>query len=272
MQSGKTYLVHVGDLAENLNEYAFKFDERRSRSPAIHLSQLGYPPAAPKHAYFSQWMGTLNTPEHPGGALDLSRYTNGVFHLCDARSGEVRKTYRDLRLQKSRTAKDPSHDNWTRADVYDLDFSDFNQPGRYVLVAEGMGCSYPFVINDDGYFGAYRAVMRGLFLQRRGILKDFTEFDREYPRSHHPDQNEFVAGKVEGEGGKIENPKPVKGIWGWYADAGDWDGNPAHYIVPLTLLLTYDLRPQNFRDGDIGNRWKEHPEDYVGGRGHERRA
>lgn len=261
MQSGKTYTVHVGDLAENLNEYTFAFDERRLRSPAIHISQAGYPSDAPKYAYFSQWMGTLNTPQHPGGALDLSHYTNGTFHLADARTGEVRKTYRGLRLQKSRTAKDPSHDNWTRADVYELDFSDFKQPGRYVLVAEGMGCSYPFVINDDAYFDAYRAVMRGLFLQRRGIVKDFTEFVREYPRSHHPDQNEFVAGKVEGEGAKIENPKPVTGIWGWYADAGDWDGNPTHYIVPLTLLLTYDLRPQNFRDGDIGNRWKERPGD-----------
>jgi hypothetical protein len=261
MQSGKTYTVYVGDLAENLNQYTFKFDERRLRSPTIHVSQSGFPPVAPKHAYFSQWMGTLNTSQHPGGALDLSSYTNGTFHLCDARSGEVRKTYRGLRLQKSAATDDPSHKNWTRADVYALDFSDFTEPGRYLLVADGMGCSYPFVIGDDAYFGAHRALMRGLFLQRRGIVKDFAEFAREYPRSHHPDLNKFIAGRVEGEGRKIENPKPIEGIWGWYADAGDWDGNPTHYIVPFTLLLTYDLRPQNFRDGDIGNRWKERPSD-----------
>jgi endoglucanase len=259
MQSGKTYTVHVGDLAVNLNQYTFTFDEWRLHSPAIHVSQVGFPPIGPKHAYFSQWMGTLNTPQHPGGALDLSRYTNGVFHLCDARSGEIRKTYRGLRLQKSASTGDPSHKNWTKADVYALDFSDFTEPGRYLLVAEGMGCSYPFVIGDDAYFGAHRAVMRGIFLQRRGIVKDIAEFAREYPRSHHPDVNKFLAGRVEGEGKKIENPKPVKGIWGWYADAGDWDGNPTHYIVPLTLLLTYDLRPQNFHDGEIGNRWKERP-------------
>ncbi|MCL4203955.1 MAG: glycoside hydrolase family 9 protein [Pirellulaceae bacterium] len=261
LSSGKSYTVQVGDLAENLNRFAFTFDPRWVRSPAIHVSQAGFPPGAPKYAYFSQWMGTLDTPQHPGGALDLSRYADGAFHICDAQSREVRRTYRGLTLQKSRDEKDPSHGNWTRADVYSLDFSDFNQPGRYVVVAEGIGCSHPFEIRPDAYFAAHLAAMRGVFLQRRGIVKDFPEFSREYPRSHHPDINEFVAGKVEGEGKRIDDPRPVEGIWGWYADAGDWDGNPTHYAVPLTLLLTYDLRPQNFRDGDIGNRWKVHPDD-----------
>jgi len=54
--------------------------------------------------------------------------------------------------------------------------------------------------------------MRSLFLQRRGIVKDLAEFGREYPRSHHPDINEFVACKVDGEGGNIHDPKPVKGL------------------------------------------------------------
>ena len=260
MRSGKSYRVHVGDLAENLDEYALKFDEKQSRSPAIHVSQAGFPPDAPKHAYFAQWMGTLSSPQHAAGALDLKRYAEGTFHICDAQSGEVRKTYRGLKLQKAASAKDPSHDNWTKADVYALDFSDFREPGRYVVVAEGMGCSHPFEIGDNAYFDAYRAAMRGVFLQRRGIVKDLYEYAREYPRSHHPDINEFVAGVVEGEGSKIQDPKPVKGIWGWYADAGDWDGNPTHYVVPFSLLLAYDLRPRNFRDGDIGNRWKERPD------------
>jgi len=261
LQPGKTYSVQVGDLAENLNQYQFRFDEKHLRSPTIHVSQVGFPPDAPKYAYFSQWMGTLETPQHPDAALDLSRYAEGTFHICDAHSGEVRKTYHGLLLQKSREKKDPSYGNWTRADVYSLDFSDFQEPGRYVVVAERMGCSYPFEIGEASYFEPHRAVMRGLFLQRRGIAKDVPEFAREYPRSHHPDINKFVAGKVEGEGGKINDPKPVTGIWGWYADAGDWDGNPTHYRVPMTLLLTYDLRPDHFGDGDIGNRWKQRPED-----------
>ncbi len=261
LQPDKTYTVRVGDLAENLNQYRFTFNAKRLRSPTIHVSQVGFPPDAPKYAYLSQWMGTLATPRHAEGGLDLSGYTEGTFHICDARSGEVRKTYRGLRLQKSRKDNDPSFGNWTRADVYSLDFSDFREPGRYVVVAERMGCSYPFEISESAYFEPHRAVMRGVFLQRRGIAKDLYEFSREYPRSHHPDINEFVAGKVEGEGGKIRDPKPVEGIWGWYADAGDWDGYASHYVVPMTLMLAYDLRPGHFGDGDIGNRWKHRPDD-----------
>jgi hypothetical protein len=261
LQPGKTYSVQVGDLAENLKQYRFLFDEKSLRSPTIHVNQVGFPLDAPKYAYFSQWMGTLETLQYPDGALNLSNYVEGVFHICDARSGEVRKTYHGLSLQKSRKEDDPSFGNWTRADVYGLDFSDFQEPGQYIVVAERMGCSYPFEIGEASYFEPHRAVMRGLFLQRRGIAKDLPEFAREYPRSHHPDINEFVAGKVEGEGGKINDAKPVQGIWGWYADAGDWDGNPTHYVVPLTLLLTYDLRPGHFGDGDIGNRWKQRIED-----------
>jgi len=57
LRSGKTYSVQVGDLAENLNQYTFTFDEKRVRSPTIHVSQVGFSPDAPKFAYFSQWLG-----------------------------------------------------------------------------------------------------------------------------------------------------------------------------------------------------------------------
>ena len=261
MKSGKTYKIHVGSLADNRKEYELKFDERRLRSPAIHVSQVGFPPSAPKHAYFSQWMGTFDSPRHPGGVWNAKRHADGIFHICDAETGEIRKTYPGLTLQKLASQDDPSHGNWTKADVYSLDFSDFTEPGRYVLVAERMGCSHRFEIGESVFWEAYRASMRALFLQRRGIVKQLDEFGIEYPRSHHPDTNEFVYGKVEGEGARIGDPKPVTGIWGWYADAGDWDAYPTHYVVPYTLLLLYDLKPDHFRDGDIGNRWKQKPED-----------
>jgi hypothetical protein len=86
--------------------------------------------------------------------------------------------------------------------------------------------------------------MRAVFFQRRGIEKQVYEFNRVYPRSHHPETNKFVYGAVTGEAAKIDNPRPVTGIWGWYADAGDWDGYTSHYSVPYVLMLTHDIRPQ----------------------------
>ena len=40
-------------------------------------------------------------------------------------------------------------------------------------------------------------------------------------------------------------------LWGWYHDAGDWDGHSHHSIVPRYLLLAYELAPQNLIDGEL---------------------
>lgn len=256
LKRDENYTVDLDGLCLNLRQYQFTFDEKRLLSPTVHLSQVGFLPDARKYAYFSQWMGSFDAPQHPKGALDLSGYADRDVHLCDAATLEVRKTYHGLVLQKRAADADPSHGNWTGADVYSLDFSDFTAPGRYILVAEGIGRSHPFVIGADVYRDAYRAAMRGLYLQRQGIVKRLDEYGLDYPRAHHPDQNKFLYGRVEGAGGKIIDPRPVEGIWGWYADAGDWDCYPTHYVAPFTLLLAYDLRPQSFKDGDVGNSWK----------------
>lgn len=261
LKQNRTYTVRVGEVAKNLNEYTFTFDPNRVQSPTIRISQVGFPVSAPKCAYFSQWMGTFNSPQHRNGGLDLSDYRDGRFHIVDAATGEVRRTYEGLQLQKPKTEPDNAAGNWSQADVYSLDFSGFREPGRYVLVAENMGRSFPFEINDSVYWSPFRDTMRAVFLQRKGIYKWIDEHDMLYPRSCHPDLVDFEYGHVHGEGAKIDDPRPVTGIWGWYADAGDWDGYPTHWNVPATMLLLYDLKPENFRDGDISNRWKEKTND-----------
>ena len=39
--------------------------------------------------------------------------------------------------------------------------------------------------------------------------------------------------------------------WGWYQDAGDWDGYISHTEIPVQLLLLYQLHPQKFTDGEL---------------------
>ena len=48
----------------------------------------------------------------------------------------------------------------------------------------------------------------------------------------------------------------VYGIWGYYQDAGDWDGYVWHSKVPISLLMLYDLAPDRFYDGDVDNKYK----------------
>gem|GEM_PF-622311 len=256
LKTGRTYTIELGSIAGNLKRFRFKFDEKALRSPTVHVSHVGYTPDAPKYAYFSQWMGNFSSPEHPDGALNLAPFAKTPIHIADAATGKILKTYPGMRLQKSRADRDLAVANLTGADVYSLDFSDFRTPGRYVVVAKDIGSSWPFEIGNHVYEDAHRATLRSLFFQRRGIEKKVYEFDRVYPRSHHPEQNKFVYGKVHGEGAKIDDPKPVTDIWGWYGDAGDWDAYSSHYAVPYVLLLTHDLRPKHFRDGDYNNSWR----------------
>lgn len=261
MKTGRTYTIDLGGIAGNLKRVRFTFDEKTLRSPTIHTSHVGYTPDAPKYAYFSQWMGTFNSPDHPDGALNLAEFVKTPIHIADATTKKIVKTYQGMQIQKSRKERDLANPNLTGADVYSLDFSSFRTPGRYVVFAEGIGASWPFEIGDHVYQDAHRATLRAVFFQRRGIEKQMYEFGRVYPRSHHPETNKFVQGTVTGEGSKMDNPRPVTGIWGWYADAGDWDGYSSHYSVPYVLLFTHDIRPRNFRDGDYNNAWRQRPTD-----------
>lgn len=256
MKTGRTYTIDLGGIAGNLKRVRLTFDEKTLRSPTIHTSHVGYTPDAPKYAYFSQWMGNFKSPDHPDGGLNLAPLSDTPVNIADAATGKVVKSYRGMRLQKSRTERDLALPNLTGADVYSLDFSDLRTSGRYVVVAKGIGSSWPFEIGDRVYEDAHHATLRSVFFQRRGIEKRMYEFDRVYPRSHHPEQNKFVYGKVSGEGAQIDNPRPVSGIWGWYGDAGDWDAYTSHYSVPYVLLLTHDLRPKHFHDGDYNNSWR----------------
>jgi endoglucanase len=237
MSSGKRYTIALSDLADNKRTCTILFDEKTLRSPTIKVSQVGFPTSAPKYAYFSLWMGTL-------GALELGAYTAATFNLINVSTGAVVKTWNAIQLQKSKSQSDNILGNWSGADVYDLDFSDITTPGRYKIVAENIGCSFPFDINDDVYREPYRAIMRGMYGQRMGVEKYLYEYDKIYPRARHPDVSNLPSG-----------------IWGWYADAGDWDLYQRHWTIPFAPLLAYAMKPANHKDGDVGNKWREKPTD-----------
>jgi hypothetical protein len=265
LQRGKTYTVALNDFAANVNQFTFIYEEKKLRSPAIHVNQIGFVPAAPKYAYLSHFMGSFDTETHPNGALNLDAFAQSVFHLVRQEddsvvfSGKITKQRDKNDADFNRTDIDFTHPNMTRADVWECDFSAFRIPGEYRIVVERMGCSYPFEIKEDVYRDPYYFTSRAMFTQRQGIIQEI-EPGLNYPRDFREEDGTKIRYFPELKDEEAFDPAggvgEVKGIWGWYHDAGDWDGYASHYSVPMGLLALFDLKPENFGDGDVHAKYK----------------
>jgi hypothetical protein len=250
LQNGKRYKLSLNNLnVDNVKETEFVFNDRTMRSPAVHVNQVGYAPTGAKIAYVSQWMGDFNTALDANGGLNLDSFVGAPVHVIRVADGAIVFTGALAKRLSKSTAESQSADfpikNFSNTDVWECDFSTFAVPGTYTISVEGIGCSFPFAINADIYRQAYYDVSKALFTQRQGINKEL-EGGVIYPRDHHPDDGDvFYTGTTT----KVN-------LWGWYHDAGDWDGYNDHVHIPIDLLLLYDLQPDHFADGDIGNRYQ----------------
>ncbi len=187
LRPGKTYRVDIGGQAENLDGMTILFDERWSRSEAIHVNQVGYlPDCDSKYGYVSHWLGDL-------GGLSLDERAGARFQLLEARSrqsvysGTIALRYRKTQPETGQ-ADDTPGGNFSNADVWECNFSDFQTPGEYVLSVEGIGCSFPFEIGPQVYREAFYLTARALYHQRAGLRLEnqFTEWPRPVPRLNTP--------------------------------------------------------------------------------------
>ncbi|HEY9250689.1 MAG TPA: cellulase N-terminal Ig-like domain-containing protein, partial [Rariglobus sp.] len=265
MVPGKTYAIKTGDLAKNVRSLDLVYDLARARSEAVHVNTLGYVPAAPeKFAYVYHWMGDK-------GSLVVADADKRAFHLVDTQTG--RRVFSGLlRFRKAKenpetfqTKDSPPYGNYLKADVWECDFSSFATPGSYVVSVDGVGCSWPFKLDAGIYRLAFRPVARALYHNRSGIAltRPCTEFER--PAPHNPKLTPGFAGKLFYTASRFtdwgaESGKPAvlkaaaKGpldAWGWYQDAGDWDGYYTHLRIAQDLLLVYEMGPGKFRDGEL---------------------
>jgi hypothetical protein len=264
MKRGKKYTVHLQEgLAEGQTRVSFIFDEFTRRSEAIHVNQVGYLPGkkAPKYAYLSQWMGDI-------GPLDLEKYENNFFYVYDLKDkwpvfvGKVKKR-KDFETGSPETKhlEQTPRGQFTGASVWECDFSTCPSRGEFVLVVEGIGSSYPFTIGHDVYREAFYTTCRGLYHERAGIALEepYTKYAREadhngamgYPLYYT--KFRFMDSKSEGGNQQeVENMSLGKiPTWGWYHDAGDWDGYPTHMVIPSALMTIFELAPGNFSDGEL---------------------
>ncbi|NQX90199.1 MAG: glycoside hydrolase family 9 protein [Halioglobus sp.] len=276
LTSGADYTLDLGGTANNHNQVQFTLNELTLRTPLIHVNQVGFATNSPKYAYLSQWMGDFNHAPHRDGGLDLSALDGqpflllpwGATSLADAVfEGRIEKrkkrTDPDSRAGKDKVAKEApygKHGNFTFADVWQCDFSSFTTAGEYMVVVPGVGRSFSFEVGDNALRDAYYAASRGLFAQRSGVDKEMWP-GYVWRRSHHPDDvvvfyNASDRDPTHHGRFKHQGQPRLEDVWGYYHDAGDWDKYIRHDQITFALLLLYQLKPENFADGDIGNRYR----------------
>ncbi len=270
LQVGNSYTLALNSsiLSNGLLEFTYLPSE--TLSDAVHVNNVGYSTeAGKKYGYVYHWMGD-------GGSLDLSSFNGNNFQILDANSGNSVFTG-SLNFRKDEFAietlrQDPGetpNQNFLGAEVYECDFSSFNNPGQYQLYVEGIGSSFPFEISCNVYRRPFELAMQGLFINRSGqeIGSPFAEIDR--PAPHHPVETPGFNGQLvyssttvcevtAPDADIVDSLAYTSGIqgllsnsWGWYQDAGDWDGYLSHFQIPIMLMFLDEHFPENFVDAQL---------------------
>ncbi len=247
---------------------ALRYDPEHP-TPIIKLNQLGNGGSQErKYAYVGEWCGTA-------GALSLNHLEGKEFELIRAEDrmtvfrGTVRMRRGDPRYQ----GKIP----FTGEEVAELDYSEWNTPGRYFIRIPGIGRSMEFTIGPESINEAFYIHARGLYHKRCGIAKElpFTAWESpachrtvirgRFPGNadHYRRGKESDRGFFDRRGNRIEvkpfelikaNPpyqrETISAPGGWH-DAADYDRRPYHLRIVSDLATVYLLKPENFMDGQL---------------------
>jgi len=261
LKTGHAYLISLQALQLNRPAIYYVHDPDHVRSEAVHVSQIGFRADDPdKNAFLSVWMGKGGGYTYPD---DLT------FWLIDENSNEKVFTGKAVKQWQGSVPEGiGTHTNHSKTDVLRLDFSTFTTPGRYRVCVEGIGCGFPFNIDQESTWKhAFKISMKGHFNHRSGIpiLPPYSDFVR--PRSFHPadgikiyqstcsllnsgnglnamgtDTDNFgnlVAGKTD---------ELVPEAWGGTMDAGDWDRRINHLLTPRLYMELVEMNPDYFRN------------------------
>lgn len=253
LAAGTTYTLHTPGLSLPAQTFTAAAPDARSR--AVHVSHIGFRPDDPaKVAFLSAWMGM-------GGGVTYK--AGRTFRVVEGDTGRAAFTGR-ARLAKPASARDEDayKNNHNLADVWEMDFTALDRPGRYRVCVDGIGCSAEFRIARDVWTKAFYVSARGFYHQRSGIAlgPPYTEFRR--PRCFRPADGVKVYhsdAPLMNCGGGLNHGKNnfeqlvagrtnriVANAWGAYMDAGDWDRRIQHLVATRRLLELADWFPQHY--------------------------
>ena len=240
--------------------FTMRYNGRKVRSEAVHVSHLGFRPDDPaKVAFLSCWMGTGGALEYPAG-LD--------FEVVDVKTGKPEfKGKTKLAKAAADRTEDAYKKNHNGTDVYGMDFSGLRRAGEYVIAVDGVGCSYPFKIDKDAWREAFATSARGLYHQRSGIALGPPHTDFRRPKCFRPGPSFKVLhtmaalmdtgnglNRKDSNFGRIVKGKTaqvVANAWGGYMDAGDWDRRIQHLECSRLLLELAEIFPDYFKALDL---------------------
>ena len=277
MKQGCTYSVSIPDATGSDQSSAeIKFDIWNNVSEAVHVNIIGYVPESPvKAADLYLWLGD-------GGQRDYKAFQGKKVWLYNVDTG-ARRAAGNVKFWKSQKefSNEANKRNLTGSDVWNIDFK-CNEPGRYRLVVEGVGCSMDFDISHEVYFQPYRFSVRGYYYMRLGepIRDDISPAPRQPMFIPEVDPVGFTVYKTDLQpwhpdwrkiGGDVwDEPhfKPAleSTFWqhrlpgspvnteikGGHSDAFDWDRHLAHVSNIYDLLLPYFLTDGRIAEDNLG--------------------
>lgn len=249
---GRTYTVTLANVNVQTPTVTLAFDPAKVWSESVHVNQVGFRPDDPrKRAYLSLWRGSSGY-DFPAGIS---------FHLISAATGKsVYSGHAGPAWAGDKPEKMGTTRNFNGTSVAPLDFSDFHTPGRYRVVVDGVGCSYPFEIGPNVWEKAFQVQMKGFYNQRSGVAlgPPYTPFVR--PADFHPGipgtvsitqstYSNLDGGDPQKDLAKGDTGRPVPEAWGGYHDAGDWNPRRITHLRTTTFwqLELLDLFPDYFR-------------------------
>lgn len=246
LKSGVIYTVRVQDIGISPRTLSFRFDDQL-RNDNIKINQVGYLPNAQKYGYLGEYGGTLGPL-----SFDTSR-----FEIRDAATGAVVFTGRG-----SVRRGDERH---TGHALIELNFSELQRPGRYIVHVPGVGVSYPFRIGNDVYHEIFGVSYRGAYHARSGtaLREPFTRFvhDSSHMRDavvmQHAPLPTWFTSRYGAPGTRTYYPTTLSGKYlnttrGHY-DAGDYGKytvNGAYFVG--YILAGYEAFPDRLRRDDLG--------------------
>ncbi|MBI2425862.1 MAG: choice-of-anchor D domain-containing protein [Candidatus Hydrogenedentes bacterium] len=220
------------------------FSDKYLETPVIQVNQVGYSPRATERwAYVSAWLGD-------GGALtesDVPGTANVLFDPIDALSARA-QVLSGIPVALRRAA-----DTDAAGPVFEIDLSALPQTegAFYRVQLPGVGVSWPTQVSETAVFKAFFTVLRGLTYNRwgRDLTSDWTEWS-----TRPPDHPQIYTGDLTGLRVFYTETQPKTGerlFQGGHHDAGDFDVQMIHSVLPMLLMRAYEVNRDSFSDGQL---------------------